>query len=263
MEEKTILTYIGNLHKNAPTVLFIPGAMTTPGVFAGLANYLPCQSAVIDWNNSEGPWEVEIVGKKVLRLIEELELGPTVLAGYSWGGVVSIAAGIHDAEKRIAGLMIADTGACAVDHGDPEFPRQLEKRWPDRELFRAFSARCFARPITLGLYQQLEDYALALDKDTVCQAARSVRESDFRGQLAQITCPVQILHGIRDQSRTRQHALALAEGIKNSELFWLDCGHTPMIELHDEYLQKLLYFVGRIHLADEPIAWDVLQADRP
>ena len=256
---KPVLTYIGKLHEKQPTVLFIPGAMTTPNVFAGLANYLPCQSAIIDWNNSDGPWTVETVGEKMLILIDQMNLGPVVLAGYSWGGVASIAAAIQDTKNRLAGIMIADTGACAINHGDPDFPKKLEKQWPDRELFRKFSARCYALPITRGMYQQLEDYALALNKDTVCQAARSVRESDFRDSLEQITCPVQILHGIRDQSRSKQHALFLANNIMDSELFWLDCGHTPMVELRDEYLQKLLYFIHKIHLTDDIKEWDVLR----
>ena len=55
MKEHTALNYVGTLHSGLPTVLFIPGAMTTPNVFAGFANYLPCQSAIIDWNNSDGP----------------------------------------------------------------------------------------------------------------------------------------------------------------------------------------------------------------
>ncbi len=260
MEEKNMLNYIGTLYSGEPTVLFIPGAMTTPHVFDGLANYLPCQSAIIDWNHSSGPWTVEAVGKKVLSLIGQLHLGPVVLAGYSWGGVVSIAAAIDDKEQRIAGLMIADTGACAVGHGDPTFPARLEKSWPDRDLFWTFSKRCFARPVTRGLYQQLEAYAMTLKKDTVCQAAYSVRESDFRNQLGQITCPVQILHGLRDQSRSMEHAQLLAEKIQNSELFWLDCGHTPMVEVHEEYLQKLLYFIHKIQLVEDIQAWDVLGA---
>ncbi len=260
MEEKSVMKYLGELHSGEPAILFIPGAMTTPHVFDGLANYLPCQSAIIDWNNSNGPWTVEDVGKKVLQLIDQKRLGPVVLAGYSWGGVVCIAAAINDTQNRLAGIMVADTGACAVGHGDPDFPHKLESRWPDRELFRNFSARCYARPIAKGLYQQLEDYAMALSKDTVCQAAYSVRTSDFRDRLDQITCPVQILHGLRDQSRSTQHAKALAENIADSELFWLDCGHTPMVEVHDEYLKKLLYFVQRIHLVDDASAWDVLQA---
>lgn len=260
MEEKTVLKYVGTLYSGEPTVLFIPGAMTTPCVFAGLANYLPCQSAIIDWNNSEGPWTVEEVGKKVLTLIDQLSLGPVVLAGYSWGGVVSIVAAINDKKGMVAGLMIADTGACAVNHGDPDFPKKLEKSWPDRELFKKFSSRCYARPIARGFYQQLEDYAMALRKDTVCQAAHSVRESDFRDQLDQITCPVQILHGTRDESRSVQSAQLLAEKIKDSELFWLDCGHTPMVEVHEEYLQKLLYFINKICLVKDAQAWDVLEA---
>ena len=227
MDRETDLTYIGKLHPGMPTVLFIPGAMTNPNVFAGFANYLPCQSAIIDWNNSEGPWQVDVIGRRVLELIDKKKLGPTVLAGYSWGGVVSLAAAIFDKKDRVKGIMVADTGACAIGHGDPDFPQKLERRWPDKELFRMFSARCFARPITRGLYQQLEDYAMALGKDTVCQAAHSVRETDFRDRLDQITCPVQILHGLRDQSRSKRHAEIWPRGLRARSCFGWTAGIRP------------------------------------
>ena len=88
-----------------------------------------------------------------------------------------------------------------------------------------------------------------------------MRESDFRDRLNEITCPVQILHGLKDQSRSKIHAQILADGISGAELFWMDCGHTPMVELPGEYLEKLLYFLDRVGLVEDPAAMDVLHAE--
>lgn len=243
-----ILTYMGTLRANEPTVLFVPGAMTTPAVFAGLGNYLPCQSAIIDWNNSEGPWEVEEIAGKILRLIQDRQLGETILCGYSMGGVISMSAAIQDTQGLIKGLFIADTGASAKGHGDPNFPDKLQRQWPDKEIFFEFLKRCFARPLAKGMYLQLLDYAMELPRETVVQAARSVRTVDLHDRLYEITCPVLLLHGRFDKSRNREHAMDLAQGIKDLELIWLDCGHTPMVEMWDSYLEKLLYFIEKLHL---------------
>lgn len=52
------LNYIGDLQKGRPTVLMIPGGMaTSPAVYEGIGETLVCQSAVIDWSRSPGPWD--------------------------------------------------------------------------------------------------------------------------------------------------------------------------------------------------------------
>ena len=69
------------LDPNRPAVLFIPGGMATPpAVFDGIENEIPWQSAVIDWSTSPGPWDIVVLGNRVLELITELDLKRVVLA---------------------------------------------------------------------------------------------------------------------------------------------------------------------------------------
>lgn len=243
------LNYVGELKRNMPAILFIPGALTSPCVFEGLANYLPFQSAVIDWNTSQCPNEVTTIAQHVLELIEKRNLSPVILCGYSMGGVISLSAAIQDKKHLISALYIADTGANTKGHGDPDFPQKLLESWPSEELFNNFLARCFATPISKPLYDRLFEYALALDGNAVYQAAKSVRTVDLLDRLGEISCPVMLIHGRKDMSRTEQHAKELIAGIPNAKMVWFDCGHTPMVEERERYLSELLQFIKSLEIA--------------
>lgn len=241
--EKSKLEYVGRLLPGKPTVLMIPGGLTSPTVFAGLGSEIACQSAVIDWNRSVGPWDVVEVGKRVLLLIRELSLGPTVLCGYSAGGIISMAAAIYDEECAICGMLLSNTGACAIGHGDYDFPQRVEHNWPSTELLSAFLARCFARPIENELKKELTSYALSLEKEAILQSTISCRVHDLRGELHKIKCPVVIAHGRLDATRREEHVRQMVEGIKDTEVFWLDGGHTIMQEDRENYVKVLQYLL--------------------
>lgn len=162
------LNYIGDLQKGCLTVLMIPGGMaTSPAVYEGIGEMLACQSAVIDWSRSPGPWDVLNIGDRTLELVNELELGPVILAGYSAGGVIAMEAAIQDRENRISGLLLSNTGPCTVGHGDPDLPKRILGHWFSMELFEPFLDRCFAFPIDPALREKLLDYARQIPVDVV------------------------------------------------------------------------------------------------
>lgn len=57
------------------------------------------------------------------------------------------------------------------------------------------------------------------------------------------------------------HALELVHNIRDIELIWFDCGHTPMVEEHEKYLEKLLYFLEQVKIGSIESA-DALGVDR-
>ncbi|RGY97715.1 alpha/beta hydrolase [Clostridium sp. AM58-1XD] len=240
------LHYIGTLRPQEPAVLMIPGALTSPAVFDGIGGGLPCQSAVIDWCGSPGPWDVVEVGKRVLEFISEHELGKTVLAGYSAGGIISMAAGSRDEDKLISGMLISNTGACAVGHGDYGLPQRILAGWPGEDILEPFFARCFARPVPTALKEKLKEYARSLSRETAYEATSSCRVHDLRGELHKITCPVVIAHGKLDQTRREEHVKQMKDGIPDTEVFWLDGGHTIMVEDREHYRKALNYLLDKV-----------------
>lgn len=230
-----------------PAVLMIPGGMATPpAVFDGIAQEIPWQSAVIDWSTSPGPWDIVVLGNRVTELIEELGLKKVIVAGYSAGGVMAIQAAIADENHRIAGLLLSNTGPCAIGHGDPDLPKRIQEQWFSMELFEPFVARCFARPVDPQLREKMLDYAKLVDKEVVYQSSKTLREHDLRPNLGKITCPVVIAHGSLDKTRTMEHVKMLTDGIADTEVFLLDGGHTIMVEDHESWVEKLNYLIQKV-----------------
>lgn len=230
-----------------PAVLMIPGGMaTSPAVFDGIDREIPWQSAVIDWSRSPGPWDIVELGNRVTELIEGLGLSKVVVAGYSAGGVMAIQSAIADENHRIAGLLLSNTGPCAIGHGDPDLPGRIQEQWFSMELFDSFMARCFARPADPLLREKMLAYAGKVEKEVVYQSSKTLREHDLRPDLGKIDCPVVIAHGSLDKARTMEHVKMLTDGIPDTEVFLLDGGHTIMVEDHEGWVEKLNYLIQKV-----------------
>ena len=235
------------LDPKRPAVLFIPGGMATPpAVFDGIEGEIPWQSAVIDWSRSPGPWDIVELGNRVEELVRELGLERVILAAYSAGGVMALQAAIADKEQRIAGLLLSNTGPCAIGHGDPDLPKRIQEQWFSMELFEPFISRCFARSVDPALKEKMIAYAKQVDKETVYQSSKTLREHDLRPDLGKIACPVVIAHGSLDKARTLEHVKMLTDGIADTEVFLLNGGHTIMVEDRDNWVEKLNYLIQKV-----------------
>lgn len=240
------LNLIGKITPGLPAVLLIPGGMgTSPAVFDGIGEKLLWQSAVVDWSTSPGPWDIVELGNRVAELVTELDIPCAAIAGYSAGGVMAIQAAIADVHKKIGGLLLSNTGPCAIGHGDPDLPKRIQEQWFSMELYEPFMARCFARPIDPELKEKMVEYASKVDKEVVYQSSKTLREHDLRPGLSKITCPVVIAHGSLDKTRTMTHVQMLTDGIADTEVFLLDGGHTIMVEDRENWVDKLNYLIQK------------------
>lgn len=240
------LQFLGLLKPQKATVLFIPGGMATPpSIYDGIEQMIPLQSAQIDWSKSVGPWDVKELGNRVLEFIVERNLGPTIVAGYSAGGVLAQQAAIMDSTRRIAGLLLSNTGPCTIGHGDPDLPTQVQEQWFSNALYDRFLARCFSREITNDLREKIVAYAKTVEMEVVYQSTKTLREHDLRPDLQKINCPVIIAHGVLDKTRTKEHVDMLVKGIADTKVFYLNGGHTIMIEDRDNWIKALKYLIDK------------------
>jgi pimeloyl-ACP methyl ester carboxylesterase len=63
--------------------------------------------------------------------------------------------------------------------------------------------------------------------------------------LAMLDCPVSVLHGLHDPTRTPDQARELAAAIPGARLRLLDTGHTPANEDPDGVATELLALLAR------------------
>ena len=240
-----MLKLIGPLEPGKPTVLFLAGSITDPCVYDQAESDGVFQFAAVDYCRSEGPWDVDALGGRVLDLIREKELGPTILAGYSAGGVIAMAAACQS-PGSIAGLLLSNTGPCGKGHGDPDFPRKLLEHWGEKEFMASFFARCFSRPIPPLLRQRLQDYAESLDQRSGYEVSYSLRQVDYREGLKAVRCPVVIAHGKDDKTRTLAHVEMMTSSMPHAEVFLLEGGHTIMVENKPGWQRALDHLMEKV-----------------
>lgn len=233
------LNYLGALKEGVPTVIFVPGTLISPVVFREVAIPEGYQAAYISWMDSEGSHDVRNVAEKLAGLIQISDLGPVILAGYSSGGsIVMLTYLALKNRELVKGMLLSNTGANNKGHGNAKSIEEIKESW-DLAAFKSFLDRCFVRPIDKEMYAELHRYGSRFSPEERVEPLISQREIDLTDSLGEIECPVLIAHGRLDKVRTPEHAKQLAEGIKDSELIFLDAGHSPMAEDSGHYSEAL------------------------
>jgi 3-oxoadipate enol-lactonase len=75
------------------------------------------------------------------------------------------------------------------------------------------------------------------------QACAAIRDMDQRSTLGDIVAPTLVLAGARDPSTPVEHAEALLDGIRGSDLRVLDAAHLSCVEDAEEFTGAVLDFV--------------------
>jgi len=220
----------------------LPGAGCTPDVFADLA--LPGLAVhAIDWSLPPGPWHVPAIAQRLHDALLRRR-GPTLLAGYSLGGVIALQAAARSGSP-VAGLLLSNTGASMARHGDGGLPARIRAGWSD-DGRDAFLRSCFHRPPPAALWEKAVAFLAQIDEGAMLEAIESLRATDLRGVLGRVRCPTVIAHGVHDRRRTLEDARELAAGIPGATLIELDAGHTPMVEDRDGYAAALSLLTDRV-----------------
>jgi pimeloyl-ACP methyl ester carboxylesterase len=104
-------------------------------------------------------------------------------------------------------------------------------------------------PVTLtskqNLVNTIHDIMLKTSVNGVSGALQGMRDrSDSTPLLAQIKCPVLIIHGADDQLIPLQEAEGMSQRLRKSRLVVLpDAGHLPNMEQPDKYNQAIQDFI--------------------
>ncbi|MEW4411623.1 alpha/beta hydrolase [Clostridium sp. AN503] len=242
-----MLNVIGELEKNKPTVLFLSGGNVSPCVYDQLESDGVFQFAVIDYCRSEPPWDVTSLGKRVAEFIVTAELGQVVLAGWSAGGVISMAAASMHPEL-ISGMLLSNTGPCAKNHGNPDLPKRVLEQWGNRDFFDSLLKGWFSRPVPPLLRLKLLDYMDQVERECAFQITTSVRQVDFREGLKRFHKPVVLAHGSLDKSRTMEHVNMILEAMPQTKVFFMEAGHTSVVESKAEWQEALWALLEQVKM---------------
>ena len=212
-------------------IVALAGTMLDPGVvFSRLAHLAEASLVATDWIRASDDAGLRTVTASLAHELNERRAEPVVVIGHSSGGAIAMMLAIEH-PQLVAGLLLINTGANTQGHGDPDAPKRLAASGLVPDVVDRFIARCFATPPSPAMADDLRAYALACPLKCVVSAMNSQRSIDLTSGLSQIACPTGIVHGVRDQVRTRRHIDVLLDGIAGATLVNADCGHTPLLEL--------------------------------
>ncbi len=236
----------------------VPGTFCAPSVFRPLAEALaepapddavrvdavrvePVRVESISWMTEPGPWDIATIADRIaLRLTE-----PVLLLGHSTGG----AAAMHLAlthPRLVAGLLIVNSGANMHGHGDVDrILATIETAWGP-QLHSAVLDRSFATPPTEADRAELLAYAAEVPQQAALDALRSQRDLDLTPRLAHLRCPVTVVHGVLDPTRTPDQARALAAAIPGALLRLVNAGHSPVYEVPDLLAAEVIALRDRV-----------------
>jgi pimeloyl-[acyl-carrier protein] methyl ester esterase len=231
-------------------------------VFDELAAALPARRVVaLDLrghgaSGGAGPFTLAELASDVVALLERLDLRRAVLAGWSLGAQVALAA-LPAVRARVAGLVLA-SGTPRFTNGDGwtdglpaqsvEVLAHRVRRDPARALARFFEGMFAEGELDLASRARIGALraAIPLPHPAAAEAGLAILAgADLRAGLPAIDLPALILHGDRDPICPPGAGRALAAAIPTARLALLDgAGHAPFLSRPAAFTAALAPFLA-------------------
>lgn len=183
-----------------------------------------------------GTYEMDLMARDVLALLDSLKITKAAILGHSMGGYVTLAAW-KIAPERFAALGLVDSQAAA----DTDEARK--GRLQNAEKVAASGAQVIADAMLPKLFapelpqddsivDDVKQIILATSRDGIIGTLKGMAaRPDSTAVLPKINVPTLILSGDQDQIIPLEKANALATAIPNSTLSIIEeSGHMPMLE---------------------------------
>lgn len=186
------------------------------------------------------------------NLIEQLRLGPVILAGCSMGGYAALAfARKHPALLR--GLVLVDTRAGAdtpegrKGRGDLAAKVMKEGAQPALDAFLPRIVGDTTKKTRADVIARLKDMILATPPRGISDALHGMAaRGDSTNFLREIGVPTLVICGEEDVITPRAEAEVMHRGIKGAELAMIaKSGHLPSMETEAEFNAVLRGFLNR------------------
>jgi 3-oxoadipate enol-lactonase len=195
---------------------------------------------------SPGPYDIALLARDVLALLDALELDRVRFCGLSIGGMVGIWLGAH-APGRLEQLVLSNTSAYI---GSPEL-------WNSRiETVRRSGMHALAdtvierwltprfRESNPETVRRIRDMLLTTPPEGYAACAAAVRDMDQRDLLTRIRTPTLVICGAQDPATPPEHGRFIAERIRGARITELDASHLSNVEAAPAYNRTLLEFLA-------------------
>lgn len=200
-------------------VVFSHGYLMDSDMFDPQVKALTPGYRVVTWDQrahggtpATGPFSYWDSARDLLGLMDTLGIERAVLAGMSQGGFVSLRAALL-APERVRAIILIDSQAGLENPEAVPLYEQMEQTWMDHGPAPVQDA---VASIILGHTDHAAWFAkwAAADRDGLRLAFRCLMDrDDITGRLAEVTCPVLIVHGTADAAIPMERAEAVRDGL--------------------------------------------------
>ncbi|HEX7746121.1 MAG TPA: 3-oxoadipate enol-lactonase [Micromonosporaceae bacterium] len=189
-----------------------------------------------------GPYTIDLLGRELLRLLDNLDVPRAHYGGLSLGGMVGMWLAAH-APERVHRLALLCTSASL---GPPEGWRQRAATVRAAGLDAiadAVLARWFTPPFAAGRPHLVAEHRAMLTATPVAGYAgccEAIAGMDLRPDLSRVAAPTLVIAGADDPATPVEHARQIVERIPHAQLAVVDhAAHLANVE-QPEQVGKLL-----------------------
>jgi 3-oxoadipate enol-lactonase len=192
-----------------------------------------------------GPYDIALLGRDVLDLLDQLRLARVSFCGLSIDGMIGTwLAAI--APERIERLVLSNTsalmgGSDAWNARIDAVRRDGMSAVADAVVERWFTPRF--RHSDPEAVERIRQMLLTTPPTGYVACCAAVRDMDHRALLSRITTPTLVIAGTHDPSTPVSHARVLADRIAGARLVELDAAHLSNIEAAPAFNTAVLEFL--------------------
>ncbi|ASV31676.1 bifunctional 3-oxoadipate enol-lactonase/4-carboxymuconolactone decarboxylase PcaDC [Maribacter cobaltidurans] len=194
---------------------------------------------------TDGPYTIEMLGKDVIDLLDQLKIDKVYFCGLSMGGMIGQYLGIHH-PNRLHKLIISNTDAkigtaegwkdrikTINEQGMQAIVDGTMEKWFTKAFHSTHPYR-IAEMREIFLANRIVGY-------TACCAALGA--ADFREDIKKISVETLIITGDEDEVTNVEQAKALQKEIAGAQLKVFNARHLPSTELPAYYAETLIDFI--------------------
>jgi 3-oxoadipate enol-lactonase len=192
------------------------------------------------------PYSVDRLGSDLLRLLDHLGVGPSIVCGLSLGGLIGQWLGIH-APERVRALILANSAARFLSRDAWEARIGFVEAQGMNVLAKGTLSRWFTAGYIEHSPEEMKQIASMIEKTPqqgYIGGCEVLRDADLRGLLSRIKAPCLVIGGSHDPATPPADGHVLQAGIRGSRYVELDASHLSAWERPAEFAAAVLEFLG-------------------
>ncbi|MES2653850.1 MAG: alpha/beta hydrolase [Bacteroidota bacterium] len=189
---------------------------------------------------------VKSLSKYIHRFLKFKQLNQVVLIGNSLGGHVGLVfTSAH--QEFVKALVLTGSSGLYENAFGGSFPRRESYDYVREKVeFTFYDPATATKELVDEVFKSINDRSRVI---RILALAKSAIRHNMSKELSKITIPVSLIWGKQDKITPPEVAVEFHELLPNSELNWVDqCGHAPMMERPEIFVEFLDRFLNRILL---------------